>query len=297
MIVDEASRTYVQSIVEATPGRSGDLEAVVTRGRHRRRLTSTATVIGAVLVTVLVMSPLVVLMSGRDHAPTAGTDATTLHLPGGFDVSVEPPPVESYGAWVYVGALAMEPSFDTAALGTEIPIERRGASDLVIPPPGNPRERNALQATTIVYLGDLGIAQLALDPSDSGELCIFFGNGTEITGGGYCAVKDTPEFGFGADPAVGWWLVWSRLPQDAAVVQIELPDGSSYWQRPVARTVVFHGVGTSKAFEQSRATAFDAKGSVLLIESPSYLEGHDNFDEEGNFVDAEGNIFDRETSQ
>ncbi|MEZ5176265.1 MAG: hypothetical protein R2823_08690 [Acidimicrobiia bacterium] len=277
MTVDEATRTYVQTIVDSVPTRSGDLNAVVRRGGHRRRLRNASMVVGGLLAIVVAVAPLFTLASGPDPMHIAGSRGDTyLVLSDGYEVPVEPEPVESRGALVYLGSLGPEPAFDTSALGTEVMFERQEASHLVVPSSSNPLERNALRASVLVYLGDIETAQLALNVLDTGEVCIFFGNGTDVTGGGYCPVTDRPQVGTSSDPVVDGWLVWSQLPKDAAVVQITLPDGTSYWQRPVARTSFFQ-VADPDTLAAARLVALDADGKVLIRDEATFLEGHENW--------------------
>jgi len=286
-MVDEAAKAYVQSVLAEVPDRSGDLHTVLRRGSIRRKVLNTAVGGGALIVLVLVMSPLLLTM-GRSDTQVVGAGSGGLpavELPDGFVVGVDGEPVETLGALVYWGLPAEAPTFDPTSLGTEVVIQRQGPSHLVVPPSDQPFESNALGASTLVYLGDVGNFQLALSVSEGRELCIFFGNGTEITGGGYCGLKPTPESGFSADPTPkGWWLVWSKLPKGTAIVQIELPDGSTYWQRPVARTVFFQ-VSEPGTLAGTRTIALDTQGNVLAVEEASYLEGHENFDAQGNLVD------------
>jgi len=59
-------------------------------------------------------------------------------------------------------------------------------------------------------------------------------------------------------------------------VQIELPDGSTYWQRPVARTVFF-SVSDPDTLAQAHATAYDAVGNPITKRGAAFLEGHENW--------------------
>ena len=259
MTVDESTRTYVHSVIDAVPPRTGDLRRVVSAGRRRRRTRQVGGFAAAVTALVVVLSPLV-LMRPTPSDFTAGS--TVVRLPGNFDVPVEPvPPLESRGALVYVGAPAPEPLFDTSSLGTEVVIERADASRLVIPPGADQREPNALRSSTFVYIGDIGPTQLALNDYEGDTLCIFFGNGTEVTGHGRCGLSTWVQIGWSADPVMESWLLWSRLPEEASVVQIELPDGRTFWQRPIARTVFFYIDGVNLA--GAKARALDVNGDPV----------------------------------
>lgn len=288
MIVDEATRTYVQSVVDSVPNQTGNLDAVVRRGARRRRITRVSAALGGVAAVVLVLSPMLLLASTPDPLHVAAGDGSIyLSLAEGFDVSVEAEPVESHGALVYVGSLGPQPVFDTSQLGTEVRIEQRGASHLVVPPSSNPLERNALRTSVLVYIGDVATAQLALNVfDDTGEVCMFFGNGTEVTGGGYCPVTNKPEAGMSTDPVLDGRLVWSRLPEDTAVVQIVLPDGSMFWQRPVARTAFFH-VADPGTLAAAQLVALDADGRVLIGDEAAFLDDHENWQDPLNPIDVE----------
>ncbi|MFQ5523513.1 MAG: hypothetical protein ACE5F5_08030, partial [Acidimicrobiia bacterium] len=208
---------------------------------------------------VVVLSPLVVMWPIPGDFSTA---SSVVRLAGRFEVPIEPvPPLESRGALVYVGALAPEPLFNTSALGTEVVIERGDASRLVIPPGSDPREPNPLRASTFVYIGDIGPTQLALNDFEGNTLCIFFGNGTEVTGHGRCGLSTGVEIGWSADPVMDSWLLWSRLPEEASVVQVELPSGKTFWQRPIARTVFFYIDGVNLA--GARARILDINGDPV----------------------------------
>ncbi len=288
MIVDEATRTYVQSIVDSVPNRSGNLDAAVRRGTRRRTVSHISMAVGALVAIVLAMSPILLLASspGRLHV-AAGNGNVYLPLSGGFDVPVEPNPIVSHGAYVYVGLPGPEPAFDTSHLGTEVPIERRGGSHLVVPPSKNPLESNALRTSNLVYIGDVGTAQLALNIfGETDEVCMFFGNGIEATGGGYCPVTGKPKAGMSTDPVLDGWLVWSQLPKETAVVHIELPDGSTFWQRPVARTSFFH-VADPGTLAAAQLVALDANGNVISGDAASFLDGHENWQDPMNPIDVE----------
>lgn len=268
-MIDEDTRSYVQSIVEAAPQRVGDLDAVVAHGQRRKRVTRIGTV-AAVMVAVVVTVGSLTWLRPQPQPVASGDQPLELELPGGFVVSVAPSPVELEGALVYLGLLGPEPRFDRTTLGTEIMLTRRSASELVVPPAGNPLEQNALQASTMVYLGDLNGAQIALQVNKGwlfgiltdAQLCVFWGNGTPVTGGGDCSVSDGPISTATTDPPIGGLLVWAQLPEDTSAVRLELPDGSSYWQRPTARTVFFN-LPDGRSLANTHLSALDADGKLL----------------------------------
>lgn len=264
MIVDESSDAYIQNVLAGVPDFSGDFDSVLSRGIRRRRLVKAGLAGKTLAALLVVMSPLLLTIGGvnTQDADAGSGSQTTIRLHPNFAVAVEVSPAHSEGAVVYLGLLADDPIFDLSAFGKEVAILRRNARDLIVPPSKLPWERNALRTSRLVYIGDVGNAQLALNVF-GGELCMFFGNGTKVTGGGYCGVVDTPEVGWSTDPAQEGWLIWSKLPEETAVVRIELENGSLYWQRPVARTVFF-AVAPRRDLLGARAIAFDAKGTVLV---------------------------------
>lgn len=264
MIVDESSDAYIQNVLAGVPDFSGDFDSVLSRGIRRRRLVKAGLAGKTLAALLVVMSPLLLTIGGvnTQDADAGSGSQTTIRLHPNFAVAVEVSPAHSEGAVVYLGLLADDPIFDLSAFGKEVAILRRNARDLIVPPSKLPWERNALRTSRLVYIGDVGNAQLALNVF-GGELCMFFVNGTKVTGGGYCGVVDTPEVGWSTDPAQEGWLIWSKLPEETAVVRIELENGSLYWQRPVARTVFF-AVAPRRDLLGARAIAFDAKGTVLV---------------------------------
>jgi hypothetical protein len=228
--------------------------------------------IAAVLVMTVIAAGAVALTRSTPRPPASDGDRLQLELPGGFVVSVSPDSTSTEGAAIYVGLMGPEPRFDPQTLGIEIALTPRAASELVMPPSKNPLERNAIHASTMVYLGDLKGAQLALQVVDGGlfglfgtdQLCVFWGNGTPVTGGGTCPVTDRPKSGFAGDPPIGDWLLWTQLPQQTAAVQMELPDGSTYWQRPAARTVFFN-LPDGSSLNDASLSALDAEGNVIRL--------------------------------
>jgi hypothetical protein len=276
-MIDQNTQSYLQSIIDATPSREGDLAAVIARGRRRRQTVLRGKAFGVMVAVVAAMGSAVFLSPGR-HPIGGGDQLAELELPGGLVVEVHPDPVEKQGALVYVGRLGPAPTFDTTILGTEIALVRRPATDLIVPPAGDSQKKNALHASTLVYLGDLNGAQIALQVSDLGPLglgsdilCVFWGNGTRITGGGDCEFSDSPASRVTADPPIGSLLLWTRLPANASVVILELPDGSRYWQRPTARTAFFN-LPDGRSLHDTQLSVLDADGSVLTTGIPTDLQ-------------------------
>ena len=72
------------------------------------------------------------------------------------------------------------------------------------------------------------------------------------------------------------WRIWSLLPEGASVVQLELPGGATYWQRPVARTVFF-SVSDPDTLAQAHATAYNSVGDPITAQEAAFLEGHENW--------------------
>ena len=248
---------------------------MLARGRRRRFTIRMATAASVAAVVVLAVG-VIAWLRPVERPVASGTDPIMLELPGGFTVDVGPESVESEGAIVYVGLPGPEPLFDTASLGTDISLSPRLASDLIVPPSGNPLERNALHAAAMVYLGDINGAQIALSVSDGGflglggeSMCAFWGNGTPITGGGDCSISEGPKTGTTTDPPIGGWLVWTQLPEDTAAVHVELSDGTDYWQQPVARTV-FLNVPGGRSLEGAALSALDADGNVIDTATPEH---------------------------
>lgn len=274
-MIDQATREYVQAIIETTPERAGSIDSVLTRGR-RRRLTIRVGAVASVAAVAVFAVGMIAWLRPVPRPAASGADPVMLELPGGFAVGVEPDSVESEGATIYVGLQGPEPLFDTSGLGTEIALTQRSASDLIVPPSGDLLERNALQAAAMVYLGDIKGAQIALSVSDGGflslggeQMCIFFGNGTPITGGGDCYVREGPKTGEGTDPPVGGWLVWTQLPEETAAVQMKLNDGTSYWQQPIARTVYFT-LNDGRTLRDASLSAIDSDGAIIQTAAPEH---------------------------
>jgi hypothetical protein len=281
MSTDASIYAYVTDTIGAVPPRHGDLSSVVKRGRFIRHRRRTVLAAGSVVTMCLAVLPLLLTL-GSSPRPIGEFDGgSEFVFASGFSVAVIGEPIESEGALVFAGVPG-EPAntrFDLAALGTEYPINPRNAADLVVPPPSGLFESNALHASTLVYLGDAGGAQLALQETD-GETCVFFGNGTEATGGGFCDVTDAPTIGYSSDPQFpqsrGGWLVWSMLPKDTSVVAVALPNGDTFWQRPVSRTAFF-AVASLDTLQDATATAFDSSGTVIATRAPVLLAGHEYF--------------------
>ncbi|MGC2239520.1 MAG: hypothetical protein WA726_01635 [Acidimicrobiia bacterium] len=269
-MIDSQVRGYVEERLDQVPLRSGDLSSVVLRGQRRRRARRGFTVAVAALLVALFVGPMFWLFRPVEQPLASGSGS--LQLTDGFTVGVSENTVESEGAMVYEGLLGPTPVFDTSRLGTEIPLTLDSVADLVVPPKVDLWQANALNALALVYLGDINGAQIALQLSHfdgQDHFCVFFGNGTDITGGGICgpSVSSHPVSGFAADPAIGGWVVWTKLAEETSVVRMELVGGSSYWQRPRGRTVFFNLPDHSN-LDDVRLTTFTASGDSVITEQP-----------------------------
>ena len=278
MSSDTTIYAHVHSALDAVPNRAGNLSDVTVRGRSRQRRNRIGYGVVAVAAVFLIAVPVALTIGNQTQEFGAGLDSEgEVVFDSGFTVGVVGDPVESLGALVFQGApvAPTTASFDPATLGIEYAFSERGAVNLIVPPSDQPFEDNALQADLLVYLGDIGGAQIAL-----GQTCVFFGNGTEITGGGFCDITDQPTVGYSADPVFpdsdGGWLVWTMLPVDTAVVQITLEDDTMYWQRPIARTALF-AVADPDQLVAATTTAYDSTGAVISTAKPSFLDGHENW--------------------
>lgn len=278
MSSDTTIYTHIHSALDAVPDRAGSLSNVAVRGRSRQRRNRIGYGVAAIAVLFLAAVPVALTVGGQTQEFGAGLDSEgEVVFDSGFTVEVVGDPVESHGALVFQGAPAAPTtaSFDPATLGIEYLFSERGAVNLIVPPSDQPFEDNALRADLLVYLGDIAGAQIAL-----GQTCMFFGNGTEITGGGHCDLTNKPTIGYSADPVFpdsdGGWLVWSMLPIDTAIVAVTLPDGTSYWQAPVSRTAFF-SIADLATLIGATATAFDSAGTPIATEPTTLLDGHDMF--------------------
>lgn len=272
-MIDQQVRSLVDDALTTTPTRVGNLTTVVGRGRRRRRVRRSMMVMSTVGVVGLLLAPMLWLTRVVPQ-PLAATPHA-IELPDGLVVGVAGEPVVSEGALVYLASESHPPAFDTAKLGVEVPLAADAASELVVPPKGNPLERNALQASVLVYVGDINGAQIALQQYEGGvygvgaddQLCVFFGNRTPITGGGICDVPSGPVVGFAADPPIGGWVVWTKLADEVSVVQLVLADGESYWQRVRGRTVFFNLPDGSR-LESATLNAISADGTKIITMEP-----------------------------
>ncbi len=268
-MIDDATRDYVQTIIENTPHRVGNIESVLVRGRRRRlayRISAAATVAAVAALVVGVAG----WLRPVDPPVARGADVTVLELPGGFAVDVESASVESDGVIVYVGLSGPEPAFDTESLGTEVSLERLPVSEFTVP--------DVFDAATMVYLGDINGAQIALQVTDGGPLppstsdgilCVYIGDHKLIPSGGDCYIIDGPRAGTMADPPLGGWLVWPQLPEATAAVQLELDDGSNYWQQPTAGTVFFN-LTDGRTLDGASLAAIDTDGNVIEVATPDH---------------------------
>lgn len=227
---------------------------------HRRWGTA---LVAVVVVAAVGAAAALDWMRGRsDVVVDSASVVSELELVDGLVVPVLGSPVQSEGALVYRGALGPEPAFDVSGLGTEMALSDGPPEALVVPPSANPLERNALRADRIVYLGDINTAQMALHVFE-GELCLFAGNRTPVSGSGTCPVPGGPLDGAYDDPPIGGWTVWAYVPPETSVVRMVLDDGSSFWQRPRARTVFFN-LPDGRDLGKPSLTAYDLDGEILL---------------------------------
>jgi hypothetical protein len=247
----------VRAEVESVPARSGDLESVIRKGKTRRRVFQIGSWSLAVAMSAVIFGiPLMI-----NPSPSSFASDGSLELLPGFDVPVTGTPIESSGALIYAAepGPATSPVVDVAQFGTEVTISPADPQDFVVPISDNPG--NALQADRVVYLGDLGAAQLALHRFDD-QLMVYLGNGTQVAGGGISVTCDGLAGGDFVDPAVGRWLAWTRLPEATAMVAAETSDGERYWQRPIGRTVVFI-LPDGTTVDPSTLSALNAEGDEI----------------------------------
>ena len=276
-MIDPLARSYVRSVLDTVPARSGNMAMVLARGRRQRIARYTAVAVAGVVMATAAAVAVAALRPTWPVAVTGEGDVTSVELPGQFIVQVVPGSVVSEGAHVYQGQLGPEPAFDTTDLGTEIPLIPGPAADLVVPIEifAPLTGDNALHATTMIYLGEINGAQIALDITNGRALglnadllCGYWGNGTQVTGGGKCPLPGHPLALLTADPPLGNVIVWTRLPENTSVVTMTLPDGSSYWQRPTSSTVFFD-LADGRSLAGATLTALDGAGTELVTMSPT----------------------------
>jgi hypothetical protein len=252
VIIDE-----VKNEISGAPMRSGDLKAVIRRGKTRRVAHHLSTTSGVVALCAMVVGFAFVASRSADPVASDGT----LQLVADFDVPVFDNHVRSEGALVYQAKPG--PALtggDIEELGTEIVITPSSPEALVVPVSDNPI--NALQAEVIIYLGELAGAQLALHEFN-GQVCVFMGNGTKVTGGGGCVTEEgLVGSNHAVDPPTGPWLAWTQLPESAAVVVGETEDGTRYWQRVIGRTVVLIPPDGPN-LDPATLSALDAQGNEV----------------------------------
>jgi len=211
---------------------------------------------------VLAAVGVVVLIAGHGvTGPFGGGSAVDSVNLAGLLVPVRGEPVKSRGAWIYAARMANPGAIDTGNLGTEVALAPADPRSFVVPTSNNPLESNALRAREIVYLGNIAGAQMALHETE-GNVCVFLGNNTDVSGGGRCLDGSDIVGGTSVDPPVGQWLVWTGLPPSAAVVTVTGSDGNPYWQRVAGGTVAFilpHG----RPVDPATLKALDATGNEV----------------------------------
>jgi hypothetical protein len=254
---DQTVMRVVRDEIDRVPIRHGNLDAVVKRGLRRRRTRRIVGASGVVLVATMAFGLVSLIQTPPVPVGTGGN--LDLELVPGFLVRVIDSPISSHGALVYEARPAPIGGLDVDQLGTEIVITQANPGEFVVPISDNPR--NALQADRVIYLGDLAGAQLALHAFND-SLCVFLGNGTDVTGGGSCVTDEGLAGGEYVDPPVGEWLAWTRLPESVAVVVGETTDGTSYWQRVTGRTVVFI-LPDGTTVDPTSLSALDADGNEV----------------------------------
>lgn len=262
-MIDQELKEVVRSQVAEIPAASGDLDRVIARGRRRRQVRIARLASVMVVVAMGAVVALTAIPSGSRPVTSGGV--TRLDLVDGFSVPIVDQPVRSEGALVYQALPGPDPTFDVSVLGTELPIQPKEAAALVVPVSNNPL--NALQADRLVYLGDIDKAQLALHVFD-GDLCLFIGNYTKVTGGGTCDLSDGFARGKGSvDPPIGNWTVWTKLPDEVAVVTVTTAEGEVFWQRPVGRTVFFDLPGDAQV-TRDMLVGLNADGKRVATPGP-----------------------------
>lgn len=279
----------------AVPSASGSLSGVkrkVRRQRARRGLVSIGTTLVVILITVSVFIPALPRIAAAE-----GPDAQTrLLIDGEVEVPVTDEPIAevvtiSRTLTVYGGLAGPAPSFDTTGLGVEQPSEQ---TEPLFDPRIDPED------VPVVYIGDVAGRSVFLHTNGwvswfdrlrgvGPHLCVTAGDSSTTGGGGFCTGPgDTPEsrstsghFHVDGDGFVSSYVTWFALPSGTAVVDLDLDDGRSFWQRPFGESVLFD-VGDYAG--PVTLTAMGTQGEVLYelnfeVHGPTdstYDEEHDN---------------------
>jgi hypothetical protein len=244
----------VLEALDRVPLQAGREEWVVRRGTERRRRSRgwSVAVAGATLIWAIWGAA---HLADRSLAPAA--QPRTVELVSGFELGVSGAPQVIDGIEVYLGLAGPEPAFDTGTLGPAQPLS---PSPVVvwenIDPPG-----------PAVHLGDLGGNSIALFKADRPtHSCLIFGRRTERRGVGFClngAAMTGVHRGSAARPAVGDYVTWIGLPEEASVVVYTVDGASVFWQRPVSGVVFFDAPDDPRLEGRAEVIALDVHGNEI----------------------------------
>jgi hypothetical protein len=175
---------------------------------------------------------------------------------------------------IYQALPGPQPGFDVSALGAEIELAGVAAS-------------TGLSDSTVSYIEgffDIGFGghQAPMEGpiihigsiDDGTRLVLAFANdldfwemtidgtGTGAGGGNFGARYGYGDVGAGSNGG-GRWVIRVRVPLETSVMILELSDGSTYWQRPIAGHGLFPVQGSDYATFSGTVTALAADGTTI----------------------------------
>ncbi len=86
----------------------------------------------------------------------------------------------------------------------------------------------------------------------------------------------------------GYWIVWTDIPADTAIVELRGADGATTQQRPVARTVVFRANVLGETADD--LAAIDVGGNIVAVADSPTSGGSDEPETTGDVTGADVNV-------
>ena len=209
----------------------------------------------------------------------AAVSLTVLMFAGCLGANQAPSFAERWEWAVSLGELSEEGYWVATALGPvpEIDLARLGEEHLLLLPSEPeigplPADEFAAYISPVMYVGTIAATgtQVFLargKPHVAAEACIHLAFGAGVGYEGECWLYDSAQLGqWSGDGPPGAWLA-VLPPPDTSLVAVELMDGRTLVQRPIAGVAAFqleqHG-----PLSANRIQAFDPRGRVLVESVP-----------------------------
>lgn len=241
--------------VKVVPGERGSPPTTASTGNPGcRRLPDWLTIRAAVSLTVLLLAGCL----GGNQAPSFAERWE-------WAVSLGELSEEGYQVATSIGPA---PEIDIARLGEEHPLLLPSEPEIGL----LPADEFAAYISPVMYVGTIAATGTKVflargKPHVAAEACIHLAFGAGVGYEGECWPYDSAQLGqWSGDGPPGAWLA-VLPPPDTSLVAVELADGRTLVQRPIAGVAAFQ-LEEQGPLPANRIRAFDARGRVLVESVP-----------------------------